>query len=518
MKHNPSQPVYQDTPELEKARKAFFNHEYQKSLRMFERAAKRQPHNIMALTDAARAFGQRYEIEKAAQYVERMLILGKRNPQVRILAGQTLRMIHRADEAIPHFKAATVIGKTNPDVHIEYAVLLERRGDLSEALDQTERYLSYEQENLEATLLKARIIRRMGRECDAKDIYQSISENSRCSHFTRAQALNEWANLEDSQGDHDGAWEKLRLSKSLISELPESKQASARSVSERAALHHLTDSITREHFTKWASREATIDQRSLLLTGCPRSGTTLIEKILDAHPEIISADELGAFSNFILPGLVNGKRDTQGFFNADTLDRLPPVRAKREEKRYFRYLQDALNEKIGNRILVDKNPSVTFTIPVHQYVWPNNKILYALRDPRDVALSCFFRWLPINSMSVRFHSLEDTCKRTAEELECWLRLREILPEDSWHETRYENTIADYTNESSQILKWMNLGWHDSMTNYRTHMAKRGVNSPTYEAVTQPIYKKAQGRWENYQQHFEPVIEQLTNVIDAYGYR
>jgi len=59
--------VYTDTPELEKARAAFLKHDYNKSLRMFERAVKRQANNIMALTDAARAFGQRYEIETAAK-------------------------------------------------------------------------------------------------------------------------------------------------------------------------------------------------------------------------------------------------------------------------------------------------------------------------------------------------------------------------------------------------------------------------------------------------------------------
>ena len=467
--------------------------------------------------DAARAFGQRYEIDTAAKLIKRLLILAGSDPQIRLLAGQTLRMIHRKDEAIPHLLAAAEHDSTPPEVHLELAVLLERRHQLDEAHEHLNRYLSHDKESPEATLLKARILSRSQRQEDAASVYHELSERNGCTSFTKAQVLNEWANMLDSQGDYRGAWDKLTRSKALLVELPETATAQNRSITEQAWLNHLAESITADHLNRWKDREPSTPHQSILLTGCPRSGTTLIEKILDAHPEIVSADELSAFTSYILPGLVKGRRDKDGSFDAETLENTPPAILQREEQRYFRYLQSALNEKIGQRILVDKNPSVTFMIPGYQRVWPNNKILYALRDPRDVAISCFFRWLPINSMSVRFHTMEDTFKRTSEELECWLRLRDRLPEDSWHETRYENTVLDYSKESRSVLHWLGLDWDDSVSDYRAHMTKRGVNSPTYADVNKPIYQGSQERWKNYEEFVTPHLGTVQSCARHLGY-
>ena len=311
--------------------------------------------------------------------------------------------------------------------------------------------------------------------------------------------------------------EKLQESKQILIGLPETNIAQKRSDQEHRWLHHLTDSVTPSHFKSWSQRESPNSPESVLLTGCPRSGTTLIEKILDAHPSVISADELSAFTKFILPGLVKGKRDSKGFFDADILDRLPAFRLKKQEQRYTQYLQEAMNEKIGDRILIEKSPSTTFLIPAYQRLWPRNRILYALRDPRDIAISCFFRWLPMNSVSVRYQKLEDTCKRTAEELEAWLKLRQQLPKNSWHETRYEDTVADYSQESQKVLEWMGLPWDDSISNYRSHMEKRGVNSPSYAAATQPIYTGALERWKHYEECLEPHLDILQPCMEALNY-
>jgi len=517
MRPNQQPVTYQDSPELEKARAAYIREDYPKSLRLFEKAVKRHPNNLMALTDAARAFGQRFEIQSAIKLVNRMLALAGDRSFVQLLAGQTLRMIYRSDEALPLLLKATQGGETNPDVHLELAVILERKHRLEQALEETEHFLAKEKNSPEASLLKARILRRMGESNQAASLYEKLSATNGCLPITQAEALNEWANLLDSQQDYKTAFDTLIKSKSILTAQPETEQALKRSQQEHAWLHHLVNSVTPDHFNHWRQRESSHNPASVLLTGCPRSGTTLIEKILDAHSGIISADELGAFTHFILPALVKGKRDADGFFGADTLDELTPFRLRKQEQRYAQYLQDALNEEIGDRILIDKNPSTTFLIPAYQRIWPQNRILYALRNPRDIAISCFFRWLPVNSVSVRYQTLEETCKRTTEELNAWLQLRNILPENTWHETRYENTVMNYAAESQKVLTWMGLPWDDAISDYRSHLEKRGVNSPTYASVNQPIYQGAMDRWKNYEQYLTPHLAILQPCIDALDY-
>jgi hypothetical protein len=93
----------------------------------------------------------------------------------------------------------------------------------------------------------------------------------------------------------------------------------------------------------------------------------------------------------------------------------------------------------------------------------------------------------------------------------------MLPENSWHETRYEDTVADYAKESKKILEWMGLPWDDSISNYRSHMEKRGVNSPPYAAVTQPIYTGALERWKHYEEYLTPHMPILKPCMQALGY-
>lgn len=512
--------IYKDSPLLEKARTAFLKQEFPESLQLFEKAVKAQPRNILALTDAARAFGQRYEIEKSLKYTRRITQLSKGNPEVDLLAAQSLRMSHRPGEALSILKKIKSNSSAPSVTHLELAVLLERRHQLDEALDSVEQFLRYEKSNVDAQLLKARILRRSGEVETATSIYNELSKKESQSPQIAAQALNEWANLLDQQGDYNEAFAKLTHSKSLLEKLPVTKHSIKRAEFEHTVQNNLLDSLTPEHIENWRSRECQQKHQRVLLTGCPRSGTTLIEKILDSHSGVVSADELNAFASYILPKLlmsISSQGENMDQLNADHLDLISDQVLQREERRYGKYLEAAMNESIGDRILLDKNPSLTFQIPAMLKVWPNTKILYALRDPRDIALSCFFRWLPMNSVSVRYLSLEDTLKRTAEELGAWKKIKKLLPTEAYLETRYEDTVANKEAEASNILQWMGLQWQDDMNDYRKHMSSRGVNSPTYEAVEKPIYKNALGRWKNYQSHFSSLSPQFEQILEELNY-
>lgn len=506
---------YKDHPDLEQARAAFFQGQHERSLKLFEKAAKKMPNNVMALTDAARAFGQRYEVAPALKYIKRMLHLGGNDPQVLLLAGQSLRMVFRQEGALESFQKAATLPGVGVDVFLELAVQYERCGHLEAALEAVDRCLSLNPKSSEISLLKARILRRLSEPEQAQAIYEGLASQE-LDPLVEAQMSNEWSHLLDSQQCYAEAFEKLLSSKQIQANTAGVSELQKHSSEEQAWLQHFTDSLTEGQMEAWSAPQA--DQpKSVLLTGCPRSGTTLIEKVLDAHSDVLTADEYHAFPNYILPKFLEGIRDEQGFFTASDIDTIKPSALERESKRYRRYLEDAMGEKIGKRILVDKNPSMTSLIPTTFKLSPNHQVLYALRDPRDVALSCFFRWLPLNTVSARYLSVEETAKRTAEELQTWLKLRQMMPQDRWRETRYEDTLKDHVAEGNGILKWMGVEPESGAQDYRAHLQKRGVNSPTYEAVSKPIYQHAKGRWQHYEKQLEPMMPILEKCISELGY-
>ena len=87
----------------------------------------------------------------------------------------------------------------------------------------------------------------------------------------------------------------------------------------------------------------------------------------------------------------------------------------------------------------------------------------------------------------------------------------------WLEVRYEDTVQQLEREARRSLAFLDLPWEDQVLRYRERMDAKVVGSPTYEAVRQPLYTRAIGRWKNYQEFLEPWLPVLQAAIEAFGY-
>jgi len=201
---------------------------------------------------------------------------------------------------------------------------------------------------------------------------------------------------------------------------------------------------------------------------------------------------------------------------AAALDAAPTERLVALRGRYLAYMAAALNEPLGERVHLDKNPTLTLLLPGMLRLFPETKLLIALRDPRDVVLSCFMQYLPLNANSVCFLTLERAAQRYAHDMGIWLRFRGLLP-TPWLEVRYEDCIAHLEREARRALDFLELPWEPEVLEYRERLKTKAVSSPTYEAVSQPLYTTAIGRWRNYQKYLEPCLETLQPFVEAFGY-
>src|SRR5208282_2144119 len=157
-----------------------------------------------------------------------------------------------------------------------------------------------------------------------------------------------------------------------------------------------------------------------LLGGHPRSGTTLLEQVLDSHPEIVSAEETSIFMSEVYVPIRRGLPDSASILTG--LESAPLELLSRSRARYFNCMDTLRTDALGGRLLIDKNPSLTTLIPAVARVFPETKFLVALRDPRDVILSCFMQPLPLNQVSATFLTLEDTVEEYATTMGLWRAL------------------------------------------------------------------------------------------------
>ena len=139
-----------DVPELQQARALWQANRFDEALELFEGAVRKYPQNLVALVDASRALGARFEITRAEAIVDRLAKVAARNPELLHLAGQSYRMIFRPDKAIQCFERVLAQSRRIPDAQLELAVLYERRHRVTEALTLIEDCLRAAPDYLEA--------------------------------------------------------------------------------------------------------------------------------------------------------------------------------------------------------------------------------------------------------------------------------------------------------------------------------------------------------------------------------
>ena len=502
-----------DLPELRKARALWQLNRFDESLQVFEEAVAKYPQNLVALIDASRAFGARFEIARAEQLLDRLRSLGGERPDILHLVGQTYRMIFRPDKAIECFQRAVAMTSEIPDAFLELAVLYERRHRLEEAFSLIESCLSAAPDYLEAQLFRAGLLRRLKQEATADQILRDLASNASAHPMVRAQAWAEIAQMHDRRDEFTDAMQAMLRCKEILMHLEGPVLHEAEIVLEH--LGRLADSLTATHFQRWAAAARDFPPRkTAVLCSFPRSGTTLLEQVLDAHSGVVSSDEREAFARDIFPAMWLTPQTPAPTLEA--FEAIPNERLLALRQRYFDYMAAALNEPIGDRIHLDKNPPLTLVLPGFLRLFPETHVLIALRDPRDVVISCFMQYLPLNPNSVCFLTLERTAERYAIDMGVWRKLREIIA-SPWLEVRYEDTVANLEKETRRALDFLGLPWEGEVLNYRERLANKAVGSPTYEAVKQPLYTRAIGRWKNYQKFLEPCLPTLQPFIEAFGY-
>jgi hypothetical protein len=320
--------------------------------------------------------------------------------------------------------------------------------------------------------------------------------------------------LYDQVGQYDEAYEAAAAGKRIWRACE--KESLRQSQIIRRQSERMLETITAQHFERWRERLQHVPRlRVALLTGHPRSGTTLIEQALDSHPELVSSDERPVFGDDILPALGAGVNPNEHAMPA-MLDRVPDEHVIGERTRYIAYMEALLGESIGERIHLDKNPELTLLIPAMLRVFPELKIVLALRDPRDVVISCFMRSLPLNSVTANYLTLERTAEKYALMMGGWLKLRELIG-SPWIEMQYEDTVNDFESQVRRLLGFFELPWDASVLRFYERASQKHVRSPTYENVTTPVYRTAMGRWRNYAKYLDPIAERLEPFIKRFGY-
>jgi tetratricopeptide (TPR) repeat protein len=485
---------------------------YQETIALLERACRLDPGNPSVLLDLGRAHGLRYDYDSAKRCFEKAVNIAPRKIEALVEAGRRSQEFGNSEMASEFFEMAVEQGSSE-EACVTLAEIFERKSKTGEAARLVERALAIQPGHSSALLALARLKRIEGELQEAESKTRQLLEKSACDPATKVRAWYELGGILDRQGRFDEAMSAFLEAKAL--QRPAAARATAILAGIQARVQEQEQTISSSVLDRWAATALSPKRRFALLCGHPRSGTTLLEQVLDAHPDIVTAEETHILHDEAYLPLSQGFPESASVLQV--LDAAPPSRLRESRENYFRFTELFIKKNIGEKLLIDKNPALNVLLPAVARIFPEAQFLVALRDPRDVCISCFMQPLSINPVSSAYLTLEGTINQYASVMGFW---RAMLPRMSNPacEVRYEEMVVDLETTARRVLNFLGVEWDDRVLGFFEHARSKALRSPSYADVTKPIFKGAIGRWRNYQKYLEPWLDKLIPFIAAYGYQ
>ena len=490
-------------------------YDFNGAVQVLRRAHKLDPTNDKILIDLGSACAQAYDFSSAEQYFEAAVCHASSKINALNSIGEAWMDLLQFDAAGKCFERAFEYGIPPVSAFVRLVRVYIRKHKLDAAMETVQRGLHLHGPDAGLVLMRAKVLRRMKQPDDAEQLLREIISTNAYPVETRAWCLYELGTLLDEQSCYDAAMSSFLRAKTLL-RLTAGPALKALQMKQNQ-LREMVEKVEHNPLPRWRKSAVTDLQprRNLsLLCSYPRSGTTLMEYVLDAHPQVISADETTVFHNVAYFPLSNRSSPSSSFISV--LDSMPARQLREIRAEYFRGMESFLGESIGSRLLLDKNPSYTFDLPTILRIFPEIKVLFALRDPRDVCLSCFMQPAPMIADMSAWLTLEGTVQHYSHVMNLWLAWRPWIG-DQGTEVRYEEMVQDLEGESKRTLDFLGLPWDESLRNFNERAQTKVVRSPTFAEVSRPVYKTSVARWRNYEKYLEPHVSNLSRFLNAFGY-
>jgi hypothetical protein len=171
---------------------------------------------------------------------------------------------------------------------------------------------------------------------------------------------------------------------------------------------------------------------------------------------------------------------------------------------------------VAGRVFIDKQPFHTLKLPLIVKLFPGAKIVFSLRDPRDVVLSCFRRRFLMSAPNFELLTLEGTASLYAAYMHLAELYRAKLPLDLV-ELRHEDLVDDFEGRVRATCTFLGLSWQDSMRDFAARARTQAITTPSSVQVMRGLNREGIGHWRRYRDQLAPVLPILQPWVERFGY-
>jgi tetratricopeptide (TPR) repeat protein len=507
------------------------------------KAIELDPEHAEAHANLASAFHQQGNLDEAAASYRRAIAIDPDFAEAHNNLGNTLKEQGQFEDALVSYRQALSINPGDVEAHYNVGFALQEQGQFEEAMAS---YLKAVEINPDFVMAHYNL----------SNLYEKTSQLEKADHHIglalkdypdhpganvslailmrrrgeTGAAIKRLENLSSGKlADSDAARVHFELGKLYDLELDSAQAfrhftlantAQGREVGHKAAIQaeayrqfvdNTAAAVCPEFVASWSPVQAApASETPVFLVGFPRSGTTLLDQILDGHKQLQVMEENPAMAAVrahveAMPGGYPG-----------ALADLKEADIKNLRAIY----KDNIERFLGRRptvTLIDKLPLNIVNIPLIVRLFPGARFILALRHPLDVVMSNFMQFFQLNDATSHFMTIEGTAALYGQIMNFWLQCAAVL-KLNFHTTKYEDLVADMENEARSLLAFLGVDWDEKVLDYRTHARQRGViNTPSYAQVTEPIYQRAKYRWIRYNEQLAPIIDDIKPLAATFGY-
>ncbi|MEE8534884.1 MAG: tetratricopeptide repeat protein [Kiloniellales bacterium] len=420
--------------------------------------------------------------------------------------GAVLLKQNRITEAADCFRRGREHHPEDATFAVNLASALEMSNDLEGAEAAARAAVEAIPEAAAPRLVLARVERRNGRLQEARG-HLDAALSMTLSNEDRIEALFELGLVLDHGDDAEAAFAAFAEANRLRRESPDARRLDGGRFLDRVAA--CQSFFTVERLRDFAGRAARDPAPApVFFVGFPRSGTTLMEQAMKAHPGLATTGEASP-----LAPLLAELRRRGGY--PEMLDKRSGSDLDAMRRGFWKGAEQIVGPLEGRR-LVDKLPLNIVDLGFANLLFPEARVVVALRDPRDVCLSCLMQRFSLNEAMVNFLDLERTAETYAAVMGLWRHYREALTL-TWMEYRYEDLVEDFEGVVRTVLDFIGVGWDEAVAGYPEAAAGEIVTTPSDRDVVDPQHRHAVGRWRRYAEALGPVRDELAPSVAAFGY-
>lgn len=473
---------------------AFTLKDREQALIFIDKALSLSPNSNEALLLKAQIFISLHEIVDAKAIIQRLCkYQGDNHVFINNLA-KVLIELGFINEAIYFYNKAITLKPNFSGYHYNLASTLRMNGDSNAALEALEKTIHLNGSDYEAMQMRSSLMKQTASKNNIthlESVLTSDINNQQGKVFVLYALAKEYEDI----GNFEQSFKYLNEGAAL-----RKKQTSYQIDIDINAMTEIRKAFPTSLFNSINLKDDEHSNKAIFILGLPRTGSTLVERILSSHNAVYAAGELDNFSNITLSALNHHARK-ESLSPKDLFQVTSNIDFTLLGKAYY----ESVEEWHGtSERFIDKHPMNSQYIGYIHKALPKAKIIHVKRHPID---TCYAIYKNLFANAYPFsYCLDEIASFYIAHHQLMLHWYKTIPE-AIYTICYEDLVSDLAGEAKKLIRYCDLEWQEQCLQF--HQNNKHSTTASASQVREKVYSTSVNQWKNYEKQLQPLIKRLT---------